>query len=128
MCGIFAVHRVKDPAKFKSTAIRMGKQVRHRGPDWSGNHTANNTILVHERLSIVGVDTGAQPMLNEDGSIALAVNGEIYNHKILRKRLSTPYPFKTHSDCEIIIPLYQEHGIDAPKYLDGMFSWVLHDK
>ena len=114
--------------KFKPTAIRMGKQVRHRGPDWSGNHIANNTILVHERLSIVGVDTGAQPMLNEDESIALAVNGEIYNHKILRKRLQTPYPFKTHSDCEVIIPLYQEHGIDAPKYLDGMFSWVLHDK
>lgn len=106
----------------------MGKQVKHRGPDWSGNHTANNTILVHERLSIVGIDTGAQPILSEDGSIALAVNGEIYNHKILRKRLHTSYPFKTHSDCEVIIPLYQEHGIDAPKYLDGMFSWVLHDK
>ena len=106
----------------------MGRQVRHRGPDWSGNHTANNTILVHERLSIVGVDTGAQPMVSEDGSIALAVNGEIYNHKILRKQLKTPYPFKTHSDCEVIIPLYKEHGIDAPKFLDGMFSWVLHDK
>ena len=114
--------------KFKPTAIRMGRQVRHRGPDWSGNHTANNTILVHERLSIVGVDTGAQPMLSEDGAIALAVNGEIYNHKILRKQLKTPYPFKTHSDCEVIIPLYLEHGIDAPKFLDGMFSWVLHDK
>jgi len=101
---------------------------RHRGPDWSGNHTANNTILVHERLSIVGVDSGAQPILNEDESIALAVNGEIYNHKVLRKSLSKPYPFKTHSDCEVIIPLYQEYGIDAPKHLDGMFSWVLHDK
>lgn len=106
----------------------MGRQVRHRGPDWSGNHIANNTILVHERLSIVGVDSGAQPMLTDDGEIALAVNGEIYNHKILRKRLKQPYPFKTHSDCEIILPLYMEHGIDAPKYLDGMFSWVLHDK
>lgn len=117
-----------DVKTFKATAIRMGKQVRHRGPDWSGNHTANNTILVHERLSIVGVDTGAQPMLNEDESVALAVNGEIYNHKILRRQLKTPYPFKTHSDCEVIIPLYQEQGIDAPKFLDGMFSWVLHDK
>lgn len=107
----------------------MGKQVKHRGPDWSGNHTANNTILVHERLSIVGVDTGAQPMLSPDESVALAVNGEIYNHKILRKKgLAKNYPFKTHSDCEVIIPLYQEHGIDAPKHLDGMFSWVLHDK
>jgi len=102
--------------------------MRHRGPDWSGNHTSNNTILVHERLSIVGVNTGAQPILNEDESIALAVNGEIYNHKVIRKNLKQSYPFKTHSDCEVIIPLYQEYDIDAPKHLDGMFSWVLHDK
>lgn len=67
-------------------------------------------------------------MLSPDETIALAVNGEIYNHKILRKGLAKPYPFKTHSDCEVIIPLYEEHGIDAPKFLDGMFSWVLHDK
>jgi asparagine synthase (glutamine-hydrolysing) len=73
-------------------------------------------------------DSGAQPITNEDESVSLAVNGEIYNHKILRKQLSQKYPFKTHSDCEVIIPLYQEHGIDTPKYLDGMFSWVLHDK
>jgi asparagine synthase (glutamine-hydrolysing) len=126
--GIFCCHHHPEVSKFRSTAIRMGKQVKHRGPDWSGNHTANNTILVHERLSIVGVDTGAQPILNDDESIALAVNGEIYNHKILRKRLQHSYNFKTHSDCEVIIPLYEEHGIDAPKHLDGMFSWVLHDK
>ncbi|KAF2233923.1 asparagine synthetase [Viridothelium virens] len=129
MCGIFACHCHPDVQKFKPTALRMGKAVRHRGPDWSGNHIASNTILVHERLSIVGVDTGAQPLLSEDGTIALAVNGEIYNHKILRRHhLKNPYTFKTHSDCEVIIPLYIEHGIDAPKYLDGMFSWVLHDK
>jgi asparagine synthase (glutamine-hydrolysing) len=73
-------------------------------------------------------DSGAQPITNEDETVSLAVNGEIYNHKILRKQLAKSYPFKTHSDCEVIIPLYQEHGIDTPKYLDGMFSWVLHDK
>ena len=123
-----AIDSHPDVQKFRPTAIRMGKQVKHRGPDWSGNHTANNTILVHERLSIVGIDTGAQPILNDDATIALAVNGEIYNHKILRKQLHHQYNFKTHSDCEVIIPLYQEHGIDAPKHLDGMFSWVLHDK
>ncbi|OAX84422.1 asparagine synthase (glutamine-hydrolyzing) [Emergomyces africanus] len=85
-------------------------------------------FLAHERLSIVGVDSGAQPLVNDDGTLALAVNGEIYNHRILRKGLKTPYNFKTHSDCEVIIPLYMEHGIDAPKFLDGMFSWVLFDK
>ncbi|CAL5873889.1 uncharacterized protein PFLUO_LOCUS8172 [Penicillium psychrofluorescens] len=106
----------------------MAKAVRHRGPDWSGNFIADKTILAHERLSIVGVDTGAQPLVNEDGSLALAVNGEIYNHRILRRNMKTKYSFKTHSDCEVIIPLYMEHGLDAPKYLDGMFSWVLYDR
>ncbi|KAF1849993.1 glutamine-hydrolyzing asparagine synthase [Cucurbitaria berberidis CBS 394.84] len=128
MCGIFACHRHPDVQKFKPTALKMGKAVRHRGPDWSGNWVANNTILVHERLSIVGVDTGAQPLVNEDETVSLAVNGEIYNHRILRKGLKNPYKFKTHSDCEVIIPLYLEHDIDAPRFLDGMFSWVLHDK
>jgi asparagine synthase (glutamine-hydrolysing) len=62
-------------------------------------------VLAHERLSIVGVDSGAQPLTNNDESIALAVNGEIYNHRLIRKGLKTPYHFKTHSDCEVIIPL-----------------------
>ncbi|KAL8826904.1 MAG: hypothetical protein Q9191_003507 [Dirinaria sp. TL-2023a] len=106
----------------------MAKAARHRGPDWSGNYVAKNTILAHERLSIVGVDTGAQPLLSEDGSLALAVNGEIYNHRVLRKHMQKAYKFRTHSDCEIIIPLYIEHGLDTPKLLDGMFSWVLYDK
>ncbi|KAF1987856.1 glutamine-hydrolyzing asparagine synthase [Aulographum hederae CBS 113979] len=128
MCGIFACHCHPDVQKFKPTALRMGKAVRHRGPDWSGNVIANSTILVHERLSIVGVDTGAQPLVNDEGTISLAVNGEIYNHRVLRKQLKKPYNFKTHSDCEVIIPLYLEQDIDAPKALDGMFSWVLHDK
>ncbi|KAF2158353.1 hypothetical protein M409DRAFT_31123 [Zasmidium cellare ATCC 36951] len=128
MCGIFACHCHPDVQNFRPTAIRMGKQIKHRGPDWSGNHIANNTILVHERLAIVGVDTGSQPLLSQDEGIALAVNGEIYNHKILRKQLKTSYIFRTHSDCEVIIPLYQQNGIDTPKFLDGMFSWILHDE
>ncbi|KAF2035429.1 asparagine synthetase [Setomelanomma holmii] len=128
MCGIFACYKHPDVQKFKPTALKMGKAVRHRGPDWSGNYVCNDTILVHERLSIVGVDSGAQPLINDDQTVSLAVNGEIYNHRVLRKGLKTPYNFKTHSDCEVIIPLYLEHDIDAPRYLDGMFSWVLHDK
>jgi asparagine synthase (glutamine-hydrolysing) len=128
MCGIFACHRHPDVQKFKPTALRLAKQIRHRGPDWSGSHVANNTILCHERLSIVGVESGAQPLTNEDDSIILAVNGEIYNHRLIRKNLHNVYPFKTGSDCEVIIPLYMEHGIKAPEHLDGMFSFVLHDK
>ncbi|OQE21375.1 hypothetical protein PENSTE_c012G03274 [Penicillium steckii] len=128
MCGIFACHHHPDVQKFKPTALRMAKAVRHRGPDWSGSFIGDNTILTHERLCIVGVDSGAQPLVNDDSSLALAVNGEIYNHRILRKNLKTKYNFKTHSDCEVVIPLYMEHGLDAPKHLDGMFSWVLWDK
>ncbi|CAK7270569.1 asparagine synthetase [Sporothrix epigloea] len=128
MCGIFACHRHPDVQKFKPTALRLSKAIRHRGPDWSGSFICNQTILCHERLSIVGVESGAQPLTNADESIILAVNGEIYNHRLLRKKLKTPYHFKTTSDCEVIIPLYMEYGIDAPKYLDGMFSFVLYDK
>ncbi|KZF25687.1 asparagine synthetase [Xylona heveae TC161] len=128
MCGIFACHCHPDVQKFKPTALKLAKAIRHRGPDWSGNLISNNTILAHERLSIVGVDSGAQPLVNDEKTIALAVNGEIYNHRILRKGLKNPYHFQTHSDCEVIIPLYKEHGLDAPKYLDGMFAWVLYDK
>ncbi|KAJ4414778.1 asparagine synthetase [Neurospora sp. IMI 360204] len=128
MCGIFACHNHPDVAKFKPTALKLSKAIRHRGPDWSGSVTCHNTILCHERLSIVGVESGAQPLTNADESIAVAANGEIYNHRLIRKHLKNPYHFKTTSDCEVIIPLYLEHGIDAPKYLDGMFSFVLYDK
>jgi asparagine synthase (glutamine-hydrolysing) len=85
-------------------------------------------VLCHERLCIVGVDSGAQPLTNEDSSIILTVNGEIYNHKILRKQLKGTPKFKTSSDCEVILHLYPEYDIDTPKLLDGMFSFVLYDK
>ncbi|KAK1492556.1 asparagine synthetase [Colletotrichum cuscutae] len=77
---------------------------------------------------IVGVESGAQPLTNDDESIVLAVNGEIYNHRLIRKSLKHKYHFKTGSDCEVVIPLYMEYGLDAPKHLDGMFSFVLYDK
>ena len=114
--------------QFKTKALSCVKELRHRGPDWSGNWTGKNTILCHERLSIVGVDSGAQPIVNDGGTLALAVNGEIYNHRIIRKLLKRPYDFKTRSDCEVIIPLYLENDILAPQRLDGMFSFVLYDK
>ncbi|CAG7560551.1 unnamed protein product [Fusarium equiseti] len=128
MCGIFACHRHPDVEKFKPTALKLAKQIRHRGPDWSGSVISNHTILCHERLSIVGVESGAQPLTNADDSIILAVNGEIYNHRHIRKHLKERYHFKTTSDCEVIIPLYTEFDTDAPNHLDGMFSFVLYDK
>lgn len=126
MCGICAFFHYPDVEAFKPRALQLSKRIRHRGPDWSGNFMSKDTILVHERLAIVGLDTGAQPITNKDDTLALAVNGEIYNHQSLRGAFPD-YPFKTHSDCEPIIPLYQKYDIDAPKHLDGMFAFVLYD-
>ncbi|KAH9981237.1 hypothetical protein BGW80DRAFT_1434426 [Lactifluus volemus] len=112
MCGIFAVHGLPKPAADRSRFIALSKKQRHRGPDWSGCYIGKRTVLVHERLAIVGVDTGAQPLLSEDGKIILAVNGEIYNHVKLRAHCGSGYKFKTHSDCEVIIPLYRKHDKD----------------
>ncbi|KAH9079471.1 asparagine synthase [Lactarius deliciosus] len=127
MCGIFAVHNLQKPAADRSKFIALSKKQRHRGPDWSGCYVGQRTVLVHERLAIVGVDTGAQPIVSEDGKLVLAVNGEIYNHVKLRASCSG-YKFKTHSDCEVVIPLYRKHDKDLCTLLDGMFSFVLLDE
>lgn len=127
MCGIYAAFRQPEVDQFKEKALQNAKKIRHRGPDWSGNVIQNDTILVHERLAIVGLDAGAQPIVSPCGNYSLAVNGEIYNHIKLRDELKD-YKFKSLSDCEPIIPLFQKYDVDAPKYLDGMFAWVLYDK
>ncbi|KAK1232945.1 asparagine synthetase [Marasmius sp. AFHP31] len=128
MCGIFAVHGVDNPSAYRTRAIACSKKLRHRGPDWSGCFVGKNSVLVHERLAIVGVDTGAQPLISQDGKVILAVNGEIYNHLALRSEFGSEVKFKTHSDCEVIIPLYGKHGKELCKQLDGMFSFVLLDE
>lgn len=127
MCGIYAAFRQKDVESFKEKALQNTKKIRHRGPDWSGNVIANDTILCHERLAIVGLDSGAQPIISPDERYSLAVNGEIYNHIQLREELSE-YKYKSLSDCEPIIPLVEKYDIDAPKHLDGMFAFALYDK
>ncbi|TIB37463.1 hypothetical protein E3P84_00257 [Wallemia ichthyophaga] len=128
MCGIFGVCGLENPGEYRSKCIECVKAIRHRGPDWSGVHQGKDFIVAHERLAIVGVDTGAQPIVSEDEKIILAVNGEIYNHKQLRHGLKDKNAvFKTHSDCEVIIHLYREHGPQAAGLLDGMFSWTLFD-
>ncbi|KAG7783730.1 hypothetical protein KL910_005111 [Ogataea haglerorum] len=127
MCGIFAAYNVEEVEAFKGKALQYSKRIRHRGPDWSGNKIVNNTILCHERLAIVGLDSGAQPITSPDERYTLAVNGEIYNHIHIREEFKD-YKFKTLSDCEPIIPLFEKYDVDAPKHLDGMFAWVLYDK
>ncbi len=129
MCSIFAVLDIsKDLQELRQMALRQSRLLRHRGPDWSGIHVCDGAVLAHERLTIVDVNTGAQPLLSPDGRQALAVNGEIYNHRALRKTLQQPFQFSTESDCEVILPLYLKHGSGFLNDLQGMFAFVLHDE
>ncbi len=129
MCGIFGILDIKtDVSELRTQALDLTKLLRHRGPDWSGIWNNDNTILCHERLAIVDVDTGAQPLISQDGQCILAVNGEIYNHKQLAANLDSPYEFKTRSDCEVILPLFQQRGVDFIDELEGMFAFVLYDE
>ncbi len=129
MCGIFGILDIKtDSAELRTKALELAKLLRHRGPDWSGVWNNDKAILCHERLAIVDVDTGAQPLTNQNDTHVLAVNGEIYNHKELASELAADYPFKTRSDCEVILPLYAKYGTDFIDRLSGMFAFVLYDK
>lgn len=88
MCGIFAVFGLSgDAIKWRNDVLRLSKVLRHRGPDWNGIHCCPNAILAHERLSIVGLHSGAQPIVSQDDNIALSVNGEIYNYLELKEEL-----------------------------------------
>lgn len=129
MCGIFGILDIKtDVTELRTKALELSKLLRHRGPDWSGVWNNNNAILCHERLAIVDVDTGAQPLISRNNNQALAVNGEIYNHKALEQQLETAYDFRTRSDCEVILPLYQQLGVNFIDKLQGMFAFVLYDE
>ncbi|KGD75362.1 asparagine synthetase B [Tatumella morbirosei] len=129
MCSIFGVLDLKtDPVELRKKALELSRLMRHRGPDWSGIYADDKAILAHERLSIVDVNNGAQPLYNAAGTHVLAVNGEIYNHRALRAELGDRYQFQTDSDCEVILALYQEKGIDFLDDLQGMFAFILYDK
>lgn len=118
--------------ELRSQVLEMSKKIRHRGPDWSGIYTGGNAILSHERLSIVDPLSGKQPLVSDDGSIILAANGEIYNHKEIRRALSASYNFRTGSDCEVIIPLYKKYRASGDfsamiEELSGIFAFALYD-
>jgi asparagine synthase (glutamine-hydrolysing) len=129
MCSIFGVLDIRQDLKtVRKMALRQSRLLRHRGPDWSGIYSAENAVLAHERLSIVDVNTGAQPLLSESGRQALAVNGEIYNHQDIRDRFAGNYAFRTQSDCEVILPLYLEQGTEFLEELSGMYAFCLYDE
>ncbi|TMW58366.1 hypothetical protein Poli38472_009925 [Pythium oligandrum] len=132
MCGIVAIYAsMMKESELRQAALEAGKRIQHRGPDWNGIRVfpEKGIAIEHERLAIVDPESGAQPLVSTDAdeSITLAVNGEIYNHKQLAAELKTPYTFRTKSDCEVIIPLYMEHGVEFLNKLRGMFSFVLYD-
>lgn len=127
MCGFVGVFDLTQNIDvLRGQVLRMAKKIRHRGPDWSGVYCGSKSILAHERLSIVGVDSGKQPLYSKDKKLVLAVNGEIYNHKEIRNRYSD-YEFLTHSDCEVILALYKDKGADLFEDLNGIFAFALYD-
>ncbi|MCC4819638.1 asparagine synthase B [Vibrio lentus] len=129
MCSVFGILDIKsDAAALRPIALEMSKKLRHRGPDWSGIYAGEKAILAHERLAIVGLNSGAQPLYSQDKKHILAVNGEIYNHKELRARYEDKYQFQTDSDCEVILALYQEMGANLLEELNGIFAFVLYDE
>jgi asparagine synthase (glutamine-hydrolysing) len=129
MCGIVGIFDIKEsPEKLRPRALTMSKKIRHRGPDWSGIYCGEKAILAHERLAIVDPQSGQQPLSSPDGKVFLAVNGEIYNHLEIRERQAGAYAFKTHSDCEVILSLYKEKGVDFLEDLNGIFAFALYDE
>jgi asparagine synthase (glutamine-hydrolysing) len=131
MCGIGAIYTRAPLDCIAEVAFAMARQLRHRGPDHQGIHVASHrrVALSHDRLSIVDLSPLAnQPMTNEDRTLWLVCNGEIYNHGDLRPRLEAlGHRFHSQGDCEVILHLYEEHGYDLLPYLYGMFAFILYD-
>ena len=128
MCGIVCAFNIKGNKDLvRGNVLQMAQKVRHRGPDWSGIYSSENAILAHERLAIVDPTSGKQPILSEDGLKVIAVNGEIYNHQNLKDSFATDYNFRTESDCEVILALYEKKGISFLNDLNGIFAFALYD-
>jgi len=127
MCSILGLFDVPAGRRgLRSHALEASRRQRHRGPDWSGVYVHDRAVIAHERLAIVGIDSGAQPLVSADGHAVLGVNGEIYNHRELRSQFPD-YPFQTHSDCEVILALYERDGPAFLEQLNGIFAFVLWD-
>src|SRR6185503_5769747 len=106
---------------------QMKARLVHRGPDDHGSHVAEGISLGHRRLTIIDLsEAGRQPLSNEDGTVWITFNGEIYNHLELRSRLEAKgHVFRSRSDTEAIVHAYEEYGLDFPRHLTGMFAWTI---
>ena len=128
MCGIVSIFNIQEQTpELRQKALRMSQKIRHRGPDWSGIYNGGSAILCHERLSIADPESGKQPLFSPDMKQVLAVNGEIYNHQDIRRQYADKYQFQTGSDCEVILALYRDKGIDFLEDLSGIFAFALYD-
>ena len=129
MCGIVSIFNIKKQThELRERALRISQKIRHRGPDWSGIYCGGSAILAHERLSIVDPESGGQPLFSPDRKVVLAVNGEIYNHQEIRRQYAGRYDFQTGSDCEVILALYHDKGIDFLEDISGIFAFALYDE
>jgi asparagine synthase (glutamine-hydrolysing) len=127
MCSILGLFDIPSGRSgLRGLALEASRRQRHRGPDWSGVYVHDRAVIAHERLAIVGIDSGAQPLVSADGQTVLGVNGEIYNHRELRAQFPD-YSFQTHSDCEVILALYERDGPAFLEQLNGIFAFVLWD-
>ena len=127
--GIFGLRPGDNLTELRRLALERSQRQRHRGPDWSGVYQDGDAILVHERLAIVDPAGGSQPLRSTDGELVLAVNGEIYNHRLLKSNLQPPYQYVTGSDCEVINALYRaETPGSFLNRLNGIFAFALWDR
>ena len=130
MCGIAGlVHRGRIATGECRQVERMAEIMKHRGPDDSGRRDGGNYCFAHRRLSIIDLEGGHQPMSNEDGSVWLIYNGEIYNFPELHDELAARgHIFRTRCDTEAIIHLYEEFGPESVSRLNGMFAFAVYDE
>jgi len=127
MCGICGYVSRTGPASAETVAA-MSRQLTHRGPDAEGCHVDGPVALGHRRLSIIDLSEAArEPLTNEDGTLWLVFNGEIYNFRELRQGLEGRHRFRSQTDAETILHLYEERGVDGVQALDGMFAFALWD-
>ncbi|MDE2751962.1 MAG: asparagine synthase B, partial [Gemmatimonadota bacterium] len=128
MCSVLAILEIDPHAPYpRERALVLSRLQQHRGPDWSGVFAHDRALLAHNRLAIVDVEHGAQPLENAAGTHVLAVNGEIYNHRLLEAELAGSFRPRTRSDCEVILGLYAEQGSGFVDRLNGIFAFVLYD-
>src|SRR5947209_7808709 len=130
MCGIVGIFDVREQREVSRTLLtRMNETQHHRGPDECGLHVEAGVGLGHRRLSIIDLSTGQQPLWNEDGSVVVIFNGEIYNYQALIPELvSLGHTFHTRSDTEVIVHAWEAWGEDCVQRFRGMFAFALWDR